>query len=194
MERFMMTSRTTRWLVATAIATLALPCLTWSQDAGAPRARRERARGGLEQPFLAGGEWWNNPEIVESLALDDATRKKIDDEAFRTQQELIGLRAEVERQQLDLERMIDAEPAPSVDRAEPQIDRFVTARAAVLKSELLLRARIRSLLTAEQRAKLEQYHEQRRQQFRDRVMSAPRQPGSAGTPYGPPPPPPPPQD
>lgn len=187
-------SRSTRWLVAAAIAALALPCLTWAQDAGAPRARRERTRGGLEQPFLAGGEWWNNPEIVESLALDESTRKKIDDEAFNTQQELISLRAEVERQQLELERMIDAEPAPTVDRVEPNVDRFVAARAAVLKSELLLRAKIRSLLTADQRAKLEQYHEQRRQQFRDRVMSTPRPPGAAGPPDGPPPPPPPPQD
>ena len=188
----MMTSRSTRWLVTAAIAALAVPCLTWAQDSAAPRARRERTRGGLEQPFLAGGEWWNNPEIVDSLELDDSTRKKIDDEAYRTQQELIGLRAEVERQQLELERMIDAEPAPSVDRVEPQIDHFVAARAAVLKSELVLRARIRSLLTAEQRAKLEQYHEERRRQFRDKVMSAPRQPGAPGDKT--PPPPPPPQD
>jgi Spy/CpxP family protein refolding chaperone len=182
----MTTVRSTRWLVAAAIAALVTPCLTWAQDPGAPRARR--GRGGMEQPFLAGGEWWNNPEIVDSLGLDDSTRKKIDDEAFRTQQDLIGLRAEVERQQLELERMIDAEPAPSVDRAEPQIDRFVAARAAVLKSELVLRARIRSMLTAEQRAKLEEYHAQRRQQFRERAL--PRQPGAPGEKDMPPPPPP----
>jgi len=184
----MTTRRSTRWLVAAAIAALATPCLTWAQDPGAPRARRERGRAGMEQPFLAGGEWWNNPEIVDSLGLDDSTRKKIDDEAFHTQQDLIGLRAEVERQQLDLERMIDAEPAPSVDRVEPLIDRFVSARGAVLKSELVLRARIRSLLTAEQRAKLEEYHAQRRQQFRERAL--PRQPGAQGEKEMPPPPPP----
>jgi Spy/CpxP family protein refolding chaperone len=141
----------------------------------------------MEQPFLAGGEWWNNPEIVDSLGLDGATRKKIDDEAFRTQQDLIGLRAEVERQQLELERMLDAEPAPSVDRVEPEIEQFVAARGAVLKSELVLRARIRSMLTTEQRAKLEEYHAQRRQQFRERA--APRQPGAPGGKEMPPPPP-----
>lgn len=173
-----------RLVMLVAAVAAAAPALASPQDAGT-RARRDRMRPGMESRLLGGPEWWNNPETVEQLGLDEATRKKIDDEVYRTQQEMIGLRAEVERQQLEMERLFESESIPALGAIEAQVDRFVGARGAVLKSELLLRAKIKGMLTPEQRAKLEQIHEERRRQFRERMQGNPGAPDAPSTPSSP---------
>ena len=63
-------------------------------------------RNGGGQRLGGGGQWWNNPEMIEALELGDETRQAIDDQVYRTQQEMITLRADVERQNLQLQRLL----------------------------------------------------------------------------------------
>ena len=63
-----------------------------------------------------------------------------------------------------------------LDTVEAQVDRVVNARAAVMKEEILLRARIMALLTPEQRASLEELFQDRRQMFRESRQRRERQP------------------
>lgn len=155
-------------------AALALPTLLPAQtpDPSRRAARSHHGPGGME--------WWNEPAVIEALGLDEATRQAIDEEVYRSQQEMITLRAEAERQSLDLQRVLRTQPADvDLDAVEAQVDRVVRARGAVMKEEILLRARIMALLTPEQRAQLEDRFQARRQRFRD------RHPAPADPPAGP---------
>jgi len=137
-----------------------------------PRQRQDR-RG-------PGGEWWNNPQTIETLQLDEQTRGMIEEEVHGTKLEMIELRGNVERAQLEFQRLLHAEPMPSNREIEAQVDDLVNAQGNVMRQEILLRARIRAMLTPDQRAELEALHQQRREavrgQMRNRQPRQPRQP------------------
>ena len=120
--------------------------------AGAPY--QQGMRGGL-------GEWWNNPETIEKLGLDEATREQIDAEVYQAQREMIDLKAEVDVQNLELGRLLKSPGDLDVEEAEAQVDRVVGAHAARMKSEIMLRVRVAALLTPDQRAQVQQLWKQR---------------------------------
>ena len=176
------------FLRRSALAVLVLACAVvtaWAQGFGMDGPRRQRRPGGMGQ-F---GEWWNNAQMVEQLGLDDVTRNDIDELVYQTQQRMIDLRAQVEKENLQMRRMLDSsDPRPLVE-IEDQVDRFVTAQGGVMREEILLRARIMSLLSPEQRTQLEELHAARRREMRERAMSRQRQrsgPPPTGTPDEPP--------
>jgi Spy/CpxP family protein refolding chaperone len=86
--------------------------------------------------------------------------------------------------------MLHADPAYPTGEIEDQVDRLVKARGKVMKEEIMLRARILGLLTPEQRADLEQMHQQRRERIRRDWMER-RQPRAPSDPEEPEPPQPP---
>jgi Spy/CpxP family protein refolding chaperone len=127
-----------------------------------------------------GGEWWNNPQTIDALQLDEQTRGMIEEEVHSSKLEAIELKGDVERAQLELQRMLHTEPMPSNREIEAQVDDLVKAQGKVMKQEILLRARILAMLLPEQRAELESLHQQRREavrrDFRDRQPREPRAP------------------
>ena len=127
-----------------------------------------------------GGEWWNNPQAIEALQLDEQTRGIIEEEVHSTKLEMITLKGDVERAELELQRMLHMEPMPSTREIEAQVDDLVNAQGNVMRQEVLLRARVLALLTPEQRAELESMHRQRRDlmrhEFRNRAPRQPRAP------------------
>ena len=127
-----------------------------------------------------GGDWWNNPRAIVALQLDDQTRGIIQDEVHSTRLEMITLRGNVQRAELELQRMLHTEPMPSTREIEAQVDDLVNAQGNVMRQEVLLRARVLALLTPEQRAELESMHRQRRDvmrhEFRNRAPRQPRAP------------------
>ena len=151
---------------------------------------RSMRNGGMQQRRGGGGQWWNNPEMIEALELGDETRQAIDDQVYRTQQEMITLRADVELQNLQQQRLLDDQTdSMNLGEVESQVDRFVGARSAQMKEEILLRARIMAMLTPDQRARLEELFEERRQELRDRArqrQDRPNQPRRQAPPDEPP--------
>jgi len=127
-----------------------------------------------------GGQWWNNPQTIDAMQLDEQTRGMIQDEVHSTKLEMITLKGEVERAELELQRMLHQEPMPSSVEIEQQVDHLVQAQGEVMKQEIMLRASILALLTPEQRAELESLHQQRREavrrEFRNREQRPPRSP------------------
>ena len=114
-----------------------------------------------------GGDWWNNPQTIETLELDEATRASIQEEVHKSKLQMIDLKADVERAHLQFQQMLHADPMPSDRELERQVDQLVGAQSAVMREEILLRAHIMTLLTPEQRAGLEELHQQRRQHMRE---------------------------
>ncbi len=127
-----------------------------------------------------GSEWWNNPQAIEALQLDEQTRGIIQEEVHSTRLEMITLKGDVERAELELQRMLHTEPMPSTREIEAQVDDLVNAQGNVMRQEILLRSRVLALLTPDQRAELESMHRQRRdavrREFRNREPRAPRPP------------------
>ncbi len=136
-----------------------------------------------------GGDWWNNPQAIEALQLDEGTRGVIQDEVHSTRLEMITLRGEVQRAELELQHMLHTEPMPSTRAIEAQVDDLVKAQGNVMREEVLLRARVLALLTPDQRAELESMHRQRREnlrrEFREREPRRPREPQPAEPPVEP---------
>jgi Spy/CpxP family protein refolding chaperone len=163
-------------LIAMAVVTAAAgDAFAQAQDPGQNRRRtgasyQQGMRGGL-------GEWWNNPETIEKLGLDEATREQIDDEVYRAQQEMIDLKAEVERQNLELGRLLKSPDDLDVKDAEAQVDKVVGAHAARMKGEMMLRVNVAALLTPDQRIEVQQLWRQRAPRGRQRPGRPPRDDG-----------------
>jgi Spy/CpxP family protein refolding chaperone len=156
--------------------------------------------GGMHGGFhgLPHGLWWKNPMLVQEIGITPEQQKKMDDILQQSRLQLVDLKANVERQEVLLQPMLDANP-PDTPQVLAQIDKLVQARADLEKAQARMLLGIRTVLTPEQWTKLrnrrgEAFREHMREDggngFRDRRHPGPEGPGSApGNPPAPPPPP-----
>jgi Spy/CpxP family protein refolding chaperone len=138
-----------------------------SPDAAAPRALRDpkiardvrtitiNAEGMRPGSRIAPpGIWWKNPEVIQKLTLSDDQQKKMDGIFQQSRIQLIDLKANVEKQEVILEPMLDANP-PDTNKVLAQIDHVAQARAELEKANAKMLLGIRSVLTADQWTKLQ---------------------------------------
>jgi Spy/CpxP family protein refolding chaperone len=126
------------------------------------------------------------PEVIIDLAgelkLKDAQTKQIKDLIEASRKEHVKLRADIELTEIDLRSELD-ESEPDEKKVEGYIDSLGALETKMRKSRIMMWLKIRKLLTKEQRAKLEELHEKRRQELREWRRR------DDGPPPGPPPPP-----
>ncbi|HWB33179.1 MAG TPA: Spy/CpxP family protein refolding chaperone [Acidobacteriaceae bacterium] len=103
------------------------------------------------------GMWWKNSRIVERLNLSADQTKKMDDIVEQSRLQLIDLRATLEKQQVLLGPILDANPV-DMAKASAQIDKVANARADLEKANAKMLLSIRSVLTPDQWTKLHQRH------------------------------------
>ena len=96
------------------------------------------------------------PEIQKELAITAEQRQKLSDIRFNEEKESIQHRAALEIQRLELSRLTEAE---NPDRAaiDKKIQEVTQEEAALMRASINARLNTRAVLTAEQRAKLEQF-------------------------------------
>lgn len=116
------------------------------------------------------GRWWKNSEVASNLKLSTAQIAQIEQTYQENRMKLIDLRAEVERQELRLEPLVEADQIDEA-RIGAQIDAVLAARAKLEKTHVMMMLAIRKVLTIEQWKKLEEMKER-----------APRAPGAPRTP------------
>lgn len=75
------------------------------------------------------GTWWKNSEIVSKLQLSDDQVKKIEQTYFNHRLKLVDLRADLEKQELQLRPLLDADQ-PDEQKVGAQIDLITSAREA----------------------------------------------------------------
>ena len=122
----------------------------------------------MENAFgFAGGQFWNNPNLVQQLNLTDDQRKAMDGILQDHKMKLIDLRANLQRAEVELEPMIKAD-TPDAKAIEAQIDRIVTARADLERANSRFLLDIRMQLKPEQWRQLQTLHSQRMQRERMR--------------------------
>jgi Spy/CpxP family protein refolding chaperone len=98
--------------------------------------------------------WWKNPDIIQKLTITPDQKKRMDDIFQQSRLQLVDLKANLERQQLLLEPMLDANP-PDTNRILAQIDKTAQARAELEKANAKMLLGIRTVLTPDQWTKLQ---------------------------------------
>lgn len=99
------------------------------------------------------GMWWHNPDLAQKLSLTPEQVTKMDDIFQKSRMQLIDLKANLDRQNLLLEPMMNANPVDQ-SKAMAQIDRVAEARADLEKANAKMLLGIRGVLTPEQWTKL----------------------------------------
>lgn len=110
------------------------------------------------------GKWWRKPEIVQQLNLSDDQQDKLDAIFRDAAEELVDLKAEIEKANIGLRGELDR---PTLDRAAIMRagQRLDDARGKMFLRELAMLIDMRGVLNAQQwtrmRAALEQREERR---------------------------------
>jgi Spy/CpxP family protein refolding chaperone len=137
------------------------------------------------------GKWWNNPAIVEKLQLTDDQRKAMDGILQQHREQLIDLRANLEKAELALEPLMRDEQS-NESAVFQQIDKVAQARAELEKANARFLFALRSKLTPDQWKQVQEFranHENMRRNW----GRGPRRPGGEPPPQGAPAPAPGPQ-
>jgi periplasmic protein CpxP/Spy len=121
---------------------------------GVHRPPMERSLG------MAGGQFWNNPNISKQLNLTDDQRKAMDGILQDHRMKLIDLQANLERAEVAMGPLLKAD-TPDRATIEAQIDKVVQARAALEKANSLFLLDLRMQLKPEQWKQLQTMREQR---------------------------------
>ncbi len=141
---------------------------------GIHRPPMERALGMRE------GRWWNDPAMVEKLKLSDDQRKSMDQILLDHREQLVDMRAAVEKAELAMEPLVQ-DDQPNESQILAQIDKVAQARAELEKANARFLLAIRGKLSPEQWKDLKAARAERmdRRGWRDRR--------DGGKPQGPPP-------
>jgi Spy/CpxP family protein refolding chaperone len=107
----------------------------------------------LGSPGLGLGAWWKNSDTVSKLQLSEDQVKKIEQTYLDHKLKLIDLQADLEKQELRLEPLMDAD-RPDEAKVGTQIDLITAARGKLEKENAMMMLAIRSQLTVEQWKKL----------------------------------------
>jgi Spy/CpxP family protein refolding chaperone len=100
------------------------------------------------------GLWWKNPDTIQKLSLTDDQQKKMNAIFQDSRLKLIDLKASLEKQEVILQPMLDANP-PDTNKVLAQIDHVAQARAELEKANAKMLLGIRGILTADQWTKLQ---------------------------------------
>jgi Spy/CpxP family protein refolding chaperone len=156
---------------------------------GEHRPPMERMLG----PRGAHGRWWNDPDVIEKLNLNDDQRKAMDDILQKHREKLIDLHANVDKAELAMQPLM-SDDQPNEAAVLAQIDKIAQARAELEKANARFLLALRAKLTPDQWKQLQSLHAEHRSgmaegQMRHRRFGndAPGNPGPGGA--GTPPPP-----
>ncbi|HWP47467.1 MAG TPA: Spy/CpxP family protein refolding chaperone [Candidatus Limnocylindrales bacterium] len=108
-------------------------------------------------------KWWERPEVVQRLKLTDQQINQIREIYSGETKKSIDLKAEFEKQHLELEQLLQQDPLDE-DKIAKQIDNVQAARAALAKNQLLMRVKIAKVLSSDQRKQLDTIRKEMREQ------------------------------
>jgi Spy/CpxP family protein refolding chaperone len=140
-----------------------------------------RASGHIGPP----GIWWKNPDLIQKLNITPDQQKRMDDIFQQSRLQLIDLKANVEKQDVLLEPMLDANP-PDTNKILAQIDKAAQARAELEKANARMLLGIRTVLTTDQWTKLQAEERENRRFIIRGGPDGPGGPGAFGVFGGPP--------
>jgi Spy/CpxP family protein refolding chaperone len=121
-----------------------------------------------------GGSWWKNSELAQKLNLTDQQKQQLEKTFLDYRLRLVDLRADVEREELKLQPLMDAETLNEA-QISSQLDTLLAARMKLEKTNAMMNVSMRKVLTAGQWKQLRSMREDRFRRSR-----AARRPGDRG--------------
>jgi Spy/CpxP family protein refolding chaperone len=106
------------------------------------------------------GHWWNDPQLAQQIGITDQQKHQMDDIFLQHRLKLIDLHANLEKQELLLRPMIEADQ-PDETKILAQIDAVAQARADLEKADARMLFDVRKTLTPDQWQKLKAMHTER---------------------------------
>jgi hypothetical protein len=140
----------------TAFVLLLSPLLLLAQDhqpeSGSSIAVTTRTKGGmLFHTEYRGelGKWWQNSDIAKKLQLSEDQIGQLDQRFYDHKVKLIDYGAEMEKQDLKLQTLLDAD-VPNEGQVESQVDQVLTARGQLEREYTLMNLDLRKVLSLDQ--------------------------------------------
>jgi Spy/CpxP family protein refolding chaperone len=99
------------------------------------------------------GEWWKNSELAQQLQLSDQQKQQLDKVFYDHRMKLIDLQADLEKQDLKLQTMLD-EDTPNESQVSTQVDQELAAKSKLEREFTMMNLNLRTVLTVEQWRKL----------------------------------------
>ncbi len=107
-----------------------------------------------------GGSWWKNSELADKLKLTDQQKQQLENTFLDYRLKLVDLRANVEREELKLQPLMDADQLNEA-QISSQLDTLLAARMKLEKTNAMMNVAMRKVLTADQWKQLRSLREDR---------------------------------
>ncbi|HEX3355095.1 MAG TPA: periplasmic heavy metal sensor [Terriglobales bacterium] len=95
------------------------------------------------------GKWWQNSDIAKKLQLSDDQIGQLDQTFYDHKVKLIDYGAEMEKQDLKLQTLLDAD-VPNEGQVEAQVDQVLAARGHLEREYTLMNLDLRKVLSLDQ--------------------------------------------
>ena len=106
------------------------------------------------------GKWWKDSETASKLQLGNDQVMRLDQIFFDHRMKLIDYMAEMEKQDLKLQALLDAD-VPNDGQVQSQVDQVLAARGRVERESTLMNLDLRKVLTLDQWHQLKSIREKR---------------------------------
>lgn len=156
-----------KMLLLVAMLTLTITALGQDPTPGpgpmpGPMARHMGSDGMAPMPPVRGfgGSWWRNSELAQKLNLSDQQKQQLEKTFLDYRLKLVDLRADVEREELQLQPLMDADTLNEA-QISSKLDTLLAARMKLEKTNAMMNVSMRKVLTAEQWKQLRSMREER---------------------------------
>jgi periplasmic protein CpxP/Spy len=137
----------TKWLVG--VCSVVMAGMLQAQNPPGEPAPPPHGKGGRMIVRHEMGKWWQNPEIASKLQLTDAQVAQLNQVFFDHKMHLIDYGAEMEKQDLKLQTLLDADQ-PNEGDVSSQVDQVLTARGKLEREFTMMNLNLRKVLSLEQ--------------------------------------------
>ena len=95
------------------------------------------------------GKWWQNSDVAKKLQLSDGQISQLDQTFYDHKLKLIDYGAEMEKQDLKLQTLLDAD-VPNEGQVEAQVDQVLGARGKLEREFTMMNLDLRKVLSLDQ--------------------------------------------
>lgn len=118
------------------------------------------------------GAWWRDSQVTKTLELSEAQIARIEQTYMAHRLRLVDLRADLEKQELRLQPLLDVEQ-PDEAKVAAQLDAITAARGKLEKEHALMLLAVRRVLTVDQWKRLQALQHERAMSIRGGPMGPP---------------------
>lgn len=120
---------------------------------------------GPDMPMGKMGKWWHRPEVAQALSITDEEKKSLDDAYLNSARKLIDLKADTEKQMLELESLL-AQEGSAPEALMKQFEQVQASRTQLASEHFRFLLESRKILGMERFTQLQDQFKQARHHHR----------------------------